>query len=354
MLDDVPGWVLHETHSVRTYVTAEYDGETTLDDLPLDSGVLEATADANVPGRLDLSVPSQYAPRSWRDPLNIFGQRLSVRQVLAIGNQEWTVNLGVFRIQGYEHQPPAVAVEALSLEQIIADYRFDSPYQRPGGATYASTLAALCSGLLPVDTSAMTDKALPSSLTTDWEEDRLAAVRALQTNWPCDLRVDPDGVLVATPERTVQAEPHVTWTHGQADAYVALGGSGLRDDIYNAVVARGEKADGTPVQATEVDRNPASPTYFYGPYGRRQRFYESPLITTTAQAVTAARTVLRREKRRSSVVVVTAPPDPRVEMLDTARVTTDTGDTYTGLVTSISLPLTPLEGAATYEVAVDL
>lgn len=353
MRDDVPDWVLRESHSVRTYVTAEYDGETTLDDVPLDAGVLEVTADANIPGRLDLSLPSEYAPRVWHDPINIFGQRLSVRQVLSIGSQEWTVPLGVYRIQGYDHQPPSVAVEALSLEQIIADYRFDAPYQRPSNATFASTLRALCSGLLPVDTSAMTDRALPASLTTDWEEDRLSAVRSLQTNWPCDLRVDSDGVLVASPERTVTS-PDVTWTHGQSDAYVSLGGSGLRDDIYNAVVARGEKADGTPVQATAVDSNPGSPTYYYGPYGRRQRFYESPLITTVDQAKRAAGTVLNREKRRSTIVVVNAPPDPRVEMLDTAQVTTDTGQTYVGLVSSIELPLTPQEGAAVYQVAVTL
>lgn len=354
MRDDIPGWVLLESHSVRTVIDSYFDGEVIAEDVPLDSGVMEVTADSNVPVRLDLTFPSEWAPRTQADPLAVYGQRLVVRQVIGIGNDEWTVDLGQYRVQGWDHEAPAVSVEALSLEQIIADYRFDSPYKRPGGATFAGQLGAICKGLLPVDTSALTNRSLPASLTTDWTEDRMAAVRAVQTNWPCDLRVDEDGVLVATPVRTVAATPDVEWQHGEANAYITTGGAGLRDDIYNAVVARGERANGTPVQATVVDDDPTSPTYFYGPYGRRQRFYESPLITSVSEAQAAARSVLRKERRRAATVVVTAPPDPRVEMLDTARVTLADGTTYTGLVTDISLPLTPLEGPATYTVGIEV
>lgn len=351
MRDAAPDWVIHESHAVRTYVDALYDGDLIAEDIPLDAGTLEVTADANVPGRLSLTFPSMWAPRTARDPLAVYGQRLTVRQVLTVGPEEFTVDLGQYRIQAWDHETPAVEVEALSLEQILADYRLNAPYKRPSGATFASTLTGLCKGLLPVDTSELTDRALPASLVTDWEEDRLSAVRAIQTNWPCDLRVDEDGVLVASPVRTV-GTPDVEWTHGESNAFVSTGGSGLRDDMFNSVVARGEKADGTPIQSTVVDSDPTSPTYFYGPYGRRQRFYESPLITTKEQATSAAKTVLKRELRRSAVVTVTAPPDPRIEMLDTARVTLDDGQSYTGLVTDISLPLTPLEGAATYTIGI--
>lgn len=353
MRDDVPAWVIHESHAVRTYVDALYDGSVIAEDIPLDAGTLEVTADSNVPGRLSLSFPSLWAPRSVADPLAVYGQRLSIRQVLTVGSEEWTVDLGQYRIQAWDHAAPSVDVEALSLEQLIADYRFNSPYKRPPGATYAGLLKDLCSGLLPVDTSAMTDRGTPGGIAEDWEEDRMAAVRALQTAWPCDLRVDEDGVLVASPERTV-GTPDVEWTHGQANAYVSTGGNALRDETYNGVVARGEKADGTPVAASAVDDDPASPTYWYGPYGRRQRFYESPLITSRAEALSAAQTVLRRELRRSAQVTVTAPPDPRIEMLDTARVTLEDGLTLIGLVTDIELPLTPLDGAATYTIGVEV
>ena len=290
MRDDIPGWVLTESHHVSVLVQATYDGEH-LADVDVDAATLDWTADTPVPGRLDLTCPSMWQPATPTDPLAVFGQRLTVLYTVGVGGQEWSVPLGQFRVQGWDHATPAVTVEALSLEQLILDYRFDSPYQRPSGATFASTLRGLCAGLLPVDTTAMTDRALPGSLTTDWEEDRMAAVRSLAAAWPADLRVDPDGVLVATPERVVQSSPHVSWVHGQANAYVSLGGGALRDEVYNAVVARGEKADGSPVQATAVDNNPASPTYFYGPYGRRQRFYESPLITTQAQELDPLQTV---------------------------------------------------------------
>lgn len=335
-------------------MSAWRDGEQLAEQVPLDSGQIDWTADGQIPGRLDLTVPSPWAPRAVTDALAVYGQRLLVQQTITLADGETAaVTLGWWLVQGWQHAPPAVAVEGLSLEQLIADYRFTSPYRRPSGATFAGELRAMLSGVLPVDASAVADRGLPASLTQDWEEDRLAAVRALGSNWPVDLRVDDDGVLVATDQRQVVDPAHVTWRHGTADAYVTIGGGGLRDDMFNAVVARGEKPNGTPVQATVVDNDPNSPTHYYGPFGRRPRFYESPLIATKDQARATARTMLRRELRRTATVTVEAPPDPRVELLDTATVVDELGVARTGLVTRISLPLTVNDGAAQYEIGVE-
>lgn len=346
MRDDIPLEALLETHRVYTSVTSWYDGEQISDGIPFDSGDIEATQGLS---RLGLSVPSQYAPKSWKDPLGTFGQRLNVTQTIVASSGEHTVNLGWFLVQAWDHVFPNVEVEGLSLEQLLEDYRLDQAYQAPAGSTFKSSLRALTAGLLPLDTSAMTDRTLPTFDVV--EEDRVQAITKLRTEWPADIRVDNDGVLVATPERTVGA-PVRSFRHGEHDAYVDLGSRSLRDEVYNSVVARGTKDDGTPVQAIAVDKNPASPTYFYGPYGRRNRFYESEYIKTVAQAKSTAEKKLKEELRRSALVVVTAPPDPRLEIGDTIEVVGPAGEPVVGLLLTLSLPLTASQGTATYEVEV--
>ena len=351
MRDTVPDWVLAESHTVRTTISAWRDGTLVAPDVPLVSGTLDWDADSPVPGRATLRFPTTVMPTGPLDPLNIYGQRLAVQQTITAGGASWTVNLGWWLVQAFDATDAGVDVEALTLEQVILDWRFESPYTRPSNATFMSVLSDLSRGALPARLGdGLDDRAVGATLTEDWDEDRMAAVRALATNWPADIRVNDDGVLDASPVRTV-GDPVRHFQHGTPDAYVRASTSGLRDDIYNAVVARGADADGNPVQAFAVDDDATSPTYYYGPFGRRPRFYESPLITSTTQAASAAASVLAGERRRSSQVVIDAPPDPRIEHLDTVAVTDRAGATFTGLVTGITLPLTPGDGAATYRVS---
>lgn len=351
MRDTVPEEVITADHRVVTRLSSWRDGEILAGDIPLEEGVLEVTGDAVVPGRLDLSLPQTVAPSRWSDPIGTYGQRINVEQVITAASGEYTVNLGWYLIQGWEHVFPNVEVEALSLEQLIADYRFQQPFSSSASDTYGQVLGRLVKGLLPLDTSAMTDRSVGAQITQD--EDRAAAVNNVRTDWPADIRVDDDAVLVATPPAEVKATPDRSFRHGEADAFVSIGTSSLRDEVFNAVVARGEKPDGTPVQAVAVDEDWASPTYYYGPFGRRNRFYSSPFITSVAQARSAAQRVLRRELRRAALVNVIAPPDPRLEVGDTIAVTTAGGTTVKGLLADISLPLVANMGPATYGVQVD-
>lgn len=350
MRPDVPDWVLTESHEARLAVSSWRGGRLLAADVPVTDATVTWTADSNVPGRLTLTCPPTLAPTRAEDPLNIYGQRLALTQTLSVGPESWTVNLGWWLVQAVDHSAARVDVEALSLEQLILDWRFESPYTRPANATFVSTLRALAGGLLPVTVTGLTDRALPATLTDEWSEDRAGALADLAAAWPADIRVDDTGVLAATPARTA-ATPVRSWVHGEASAYVGIERAALRDDLFNAVVARGEDTDGNPVQAVVTDGNFASPTCYYGPFGRRPRFYSSPLLTTAAQAQSAAATMLARELRRTTSVVVDAPPDPRVQLLDTARVVDADGRDTLGLVTDITLPLTAGAGAATYRVA---
>ena len=350
MRDTVPEWVLSDSHTARTTISAWRGGELLAEDVPIDSGAMSGDASSSVPWRTTLRTTPDLMPRAVTDPLSVYGQRLSIQQTISAGGQSWTVNLGWALVQAVSARDTGVDVEALSLDQLILDYRFESPYVRAPSAMYSGVLRDLARGVLPVSVVGLTDRAVGSTLTQNWDEDRMSALRGLATNWPADIRVDDTGVLLATPEREV-GDPVRAWVHGEASAYVTIGTDAIRDEIYNAVVARGEDANGNPVQATAVDNVTSSPTYYYGPFGRRPRFYESPLITTKTQALASAASVLRRELRRTRQITVQAPPDPRLELLDTVAVTDDTGTITVGLLTGIDLPLTAQDGAATYTVS---
>lgn len=349
MRPGIPDEVITGTHAVRVQVQALRGGDVLDDDVPVFSGVIDWVYDNNVPALVDLRVPLDYVPRTPFDALAPFGQRLVVSQTLTVGPDEHTVNLGQFLITEVRQDAEQTNVRAQGLEYLLLDARLTSAVTPAG--TYADTLTDLCRGILPVDVQThITDRSLAASVTQDWADDneRMNIVRDLERKWPATFVVDEDGVLVAYPEKTVQTEPVVQWAHGQDNAYVTLSSGSLREDVYNAYVQRGETGDGVPVQATAFDNNPQSPTYYLGPFGQRPRFAFSPQITTKQQATAAAKDGLRRELIRTAKVVVDAPPDPRVELYDTARVTAQDGTVAHGMVIEMGLPLTPGDGVARY------
>jgi hypothetical protein len=64
-------------------------------------------------------------------------------------------------------------------------------------------------------------------------------------------------------------------------------------NTYNGIVVTGESPDITePVRGEAWDTNPASPTYYLGPFGKAPKFYTSTFITTQNQAQGAADSML--------------------------------------------------------------
>lgn len=344
MHDGAPDEVIHATHEVRTRVSSWRDGRMLADDVPVSAGDFDAERDVNIPRRLRITVPGrEWIPTTAEHPLAPYGQRLYVDQVLTAGRRSHVVPLGWFVITAAANdlQGNGTEVAAADLMQLVLDDRFLSPRQPEPGATFATETHALVNGHLPVTTQQLVNRGLSGVDTTEWVEDRIQALRDVEAAWPAWFMVNRAGTLVGRPIPTVGV-PVVQWRHGLADAYVTTTTQTLRDDVYNAVVARGRTPDGVDVSGWAAERY--GPTRWGGPFGRRPRFYFSPLITTTAQAYSAAETVLAQEQRRTTQLVVTCPPDPRVYLGDTARVVTADGAAAVGLVQTIRLPLTAAGG----------
>ncbi|MFZ9392576.1 MAG: DUF5047 domain-containing protein [Ilumatobacteraceae bacterium] len=111
-----------------------------------------------------------------------------------------------------------------------------------------------------------------------------------------------------------------------------------RADQYNAVPLRwaGPTIGGLVFM---VDSDPASPTFWNGPFGRHSRAEESnDVIETEAQAIEAAQALLDQYKGRASKLSFTAVHNPLLEPMDTVHVTV-AGGLQVHVIDSISYPL---------------
>lgn len=115
---------------------------------------------------------------------------------------------------------------------------------------------------------------------------------------------------------------------------------------YNYVIVYGESVDNAvPVQAVAFDNDPNSPTYYLGPYGIVSTTFQSPQITTTAQAQQAANALLLAVKGASENVALTVVPNPALEPGDVVTVNvSDAQVSGTFLINDLQTPLSAAQG----------
>lgn len=93
-------------------------------------------------------------------------------------------------------------------------------------------------------------------------------------------------------------------------------------DTYSGVIAT---ASGTnmlkPFRATAYDTDPASPTYYLGPFGKRIRVFSSSAINTQALANTTATAELQRTLGLVEQVSWSQIPDPSLDVGDVVTLT---------------------------------
>jgi len=130
-------------------------------------------------------------------------------------------------------------------------------------------------------------------------------------------------------------------TDSQACFQRARGGLEDSSDIYNHVGVSSADAAFPSAFGEAMDDDPASPTYFRGPFGDRYHEEEYEGIQTPGQAREAARELLRRTLYLSRSVEVDTNALPFLDVLDVVNLTvTDlkvTGSRY--FVDSIDIPL---------------
>jgi hypothetical protein len=123
---------------------------------------------------------------------------------------------------------------------------------------------------------------------------------------------------------------------------VLIGGtaSTSRDGVFNEIIARGERTDGSsPVQYIVINDDPWSPTVWGGPFGKVPRVYSSPQITTADQAKRAGKALLARSAGAARSLSLSAVPNPALDAGDVIAVQFPNGVVEHHMVDRLTIPL---------------
>lgn len=263
----------------------------------------------------------------------------------------WWVPVGVFVLTGVtEVGAGVVAVEGADRWKRVQGARFERPVSTSGDSVAAMVeLLQGADSRITVDATA----ALPGTHGASvWDRNRDDAVLQLARSTGNTVFMDAEGRAVIRPAPSLSDAS--VWQVGRGAGGVKVSGRrGVTvDSTYNAVVVIGQPQGKAPVYGVARDTDPASPTRYGGPFGKRPRFYTSSLITTTAQAnAAAAGLLLARALGVARTLELETLPNPALDGGDVLTVEVEPSVWRRHLVESYTLPLglgtTPLSTKST-------
>lgn len=283
-------------------------------------------------------------PRTATDKLSIYGAQIRISRGVAFGDGTTElVPLGVFRIDAVDGDVDTgpVTINGKSLECVVMDDKFTTPYRASGTAVGAIT--ALIQRSIPSASviSTVVDAAI-GPRTFDVQGDPWAAVTECAAVVGAEVYADPDGVfIIATLPDLLAVAPVWEVAAGEGGALVAAKRGMTAEGVFNGVLASGEntEANVAPVSALVVDTDPTSPTYWSGPFGHRPTFYSSAALTTTGACTAAATLKLRAAVAPNATADLSSLPNPALEPGDVIRVVYTDGTKELHQLQSFSVPL---------------
>jgi hypothetical protein len=340
---------LRSSHAVTARCTALLPEGKVIRDVPLKDGSVSADAKSQVRRTASVTIAD---PRYWpgsRYGLDVLSPVTGAELVLERGivvpgkGVEW-VPLFTGPVQSIKASYPAVdavAVELADRSKKVADDRMDVPTQTQAGRTCVQEITRLIQESLPgaevIDLTGDTTTAP----VLDIDKERWAdGVEKLADAIAAECFADQLGRFIIRRQPVITDAPVWVVDSGPTGVLVKADLELTREQVYNAVVASGERTDGTPaVWAKVVDDEPGSPTYYGGPFGRKVRYYSSSLLTTTAQATATASALLARVRGYAAKVATEAMPNPALEPGDVIEVRLPDGSRTPHIVDKVPVDL---------------
>lgn len=308
-------------------------------DVRLDSG-------ADVRGSVDATVKEPF-PRAHEDVLTPYGNELFVERGIDYGDgvREW-VSLGYFRIDDIEQREVPEGTLRLSGRDRMAtviDSKLTTPRQYVPGTTFRTVFDDLIGELFPgVQIAAdfdINNTVLPTPHVA--EDDRYTFLLDLVAAYGKVFYFDHTGNVVI---RTPPAPRQPVWVvrSGENGTLLQASRSITRDGVFNVVVARGEAVgEAPPVWGQAYDNDPDSPTYYFGPFGKVPRFYDSSFLLSPSQCINAARTQLALTLGLPYTLDFDMVPNPALEPLDPILFRYPDGHSEVHILDQITIPLDP-------------
>lgn len=341
--------VLRGSHGITARAMA-YTATGVLPDLPLTgaSVTVDGTSQVRRTGSATIADPSLW-PSSALSPLSPVGSELRIDFGIIIPGQDEPEWVPMIRgpIQSVADKLPStdpITVKLSDRSAGVNQARLLSPGQTIAGRTYVQEITRLITEVQPAATVLDYTGDTTVCPVTEIEAERWKdGVEPLATAIGAEVYAAADGeTYIIRPQPTLSDPPVWVVDAGRGGVMISCDREVNRDGIYNAVTARGSTTDGTtPVSATVVDDDVASPTYYGGPFGQRVRYYVSPLLKTVEQCQAAAAALLARTKGYVATVKVEQLTNPALESGDVILVVMPDGTTQTHIIDSLPIDTSP-------------
>lgn len=283
--------------SVVTSLSVVTTGEVDIDEVAVRRGLRMSMVD----------VDGALTPASAKDLLAPKGTEVRTYKglVLADGSTEW-VPLGTFGIAIPEvqaHQPGTrINITGYDRVDAIRLRRFDAPWPIAAGTPTYQAISDIVTSRLSCATRLTTTGNTTPEIVFDELSDPWDAVRQIASADSLIAYFDPLGTLVVEPD--AETETNFTYQGGAGALLLDCERTMRSDSTYSGVIVKGTHPDVAPIRVVLWDTNPASPTYYLGPFGKRPYGFASPIITTTGMANTAAATLLPKVSTFRQTVTV--------------------------------------------------
>jgi hypothetical protein len=242
-----------------------------------------------------------------------------------------------------------VEIAGADLSRRVARNAWDATYTVQPGTNYGTAISAMLLDRMPdVQLNfASTDQVTPqlqfgqSTSNDPWQD---IQQMALSIGYECYFDARGICVLRHVPDPDIN-DSQWEFEDSAHPLITALVRRVSDSNTYNKVIATGEgTGNDVPVQATAIDDDPASPTFYLGPYGTVTYRFTSPLILTVEQAQQAADAMLRQVKGATEAVEIDVVPMPAIEPGDVVTVTRGRSKVEGRfLVDQLTTPLSPMD-----------
>jgi hypothetical protein len=231
----------------------------------------------------------------------------------------------------------------VDLSQRVAEARFEAPTQTLPGATNVSEITRLIREVLGltwpvIDLTGSTAVCPVMDIARErWSD----GIEKLADAISAEVFFDQLGQAVIRPQPTLNDAPVWYARTGPDGNILETDEEWNRDDVWNVWVVSGARADGTPpVTATVADTDPLSPTYVNGPFGRKPRFYTTPLATTTGQCTAIGQSMLARYTGLGCKIGLNLFVNPALDAGDVIEVTDADLGRAQHIIDKVTIPLT--------------
>lgn len=331
-------------------------GNTLLEkDLDFIDGSVTAALTSRVTRNLQLIVDEDLYPESDDDLLAPWGNEIRVKRGIRLGDGR-EILFTIFRgkIEEDDGDDGSTDIVASDRAADVVDAKFTRPVNSSVGVPVVEEIKRLISDALPDAEFAPSDSFYQTMPLLIWEEDRAGALDEIATAVGSFWYALADGkFVVRRVPWTTSGEPVITLSDADIDRSFDYSESKIilsarpkksRAKVFNSISVISERTDGTPpVLGFAEDTRPESPTYVYGPFGRRHMTVSLKTPTSSYAATGAAQAYLKRMIALGETWTWRQVPDASLELGDVVKLNTHKRRRGQAIqvVTGFTIPLHP-------------